>query len=284
MSLLRISTTVLLTILLSLCGCRNPETTAENPAISKDASPGGQKQPFADSISTAAVTETFLAVYSGMAEVETFSEPSVEKTEEAKENLPAAKDNLPLMDCFQPICQTPELPTGCEITSLTMVLRFYGFDADKEDLSDNYLQKGEVGTVDFHKKFEGDPRDEYSFGCYAPVIADTADLYLAEQGSSLRAELLNAPDPEDLFPYIDRQIPVIVWGTANCAPGKETVTWEVDGKELTWISPEHCMVMVGYDRKYIYVADPLFGDIRGYTLKSFEYAYHLLGSQAIILN
>ena len=32
---------------------------------------------------------------------------------------------------FEIIYQEPELPTGCEITALTMVLHYYGFDVDK---------------------------------------------------------------------------------------------------------------------------------------------------------
>lgn len=31
--------------------------------------------------------------------------------------------------------QTPELPTGCEITALTMVLNYYGFSVDKTTMA-----------------------------------------------------------------------------------------------------------------------------------------------------
>lgn len=34
-------------------------------------------------------------------------------------------------DDFPIIIQNPELPTGCEITALTMVLNYYGYPADK---------------------------------------------------------------------------------------------------------------------------------------------------------
>ena len=39
-----------------------------------------------------------------------------------------------------PIYQEPELPAGCEITSLDMLLNYLGFDVDKVDLSDKYLK------------------------------------------------------------------------------------------------------------------------------------------------
>ena len=77
---------------------------------------------------------------------------------------------------FTAICQYPELPTGCEVTSLSMVFNHYGHPCDKCDIADYYLTKGEVGTVDFHEAFEGDPRDESSYGCYANVIVKAAEI------------------------------------------------------------------------------------------------------------
>lgn len=44
-----------------------------------------------------------------------------------------------LIDDFPEIMQMPELPTGCEITALTMVLNYYGFDVDKVTLATEYL-------------------------------------------------------------------------------------------------------------------------------------------------
>ena len=39
------------------------------------------------------------------------------------------------------IMQLPELPTGCEVTALTMVLNFFGHDADKLEIAQDYLEK-----------------------------------------------------------------------------------------------------------------------------------------------
>lgn len=90
---------------------------------------------------------------------------------------------------FTPICQYPELPTGCEVTSLAMVLNYYNVNCDKCEISDNYLTKGDVGTVDFHQAFEGDPRDEYSYGCYANVIVETANKIIADNGAVLSVKI-----------------------------------------------------------------------------------------------
>ncbi len=188
-----------------------------------------------------------------------------------------------LIPNFKAVCQYPELPTGCEMTSLTMVINHYGINADKCDISDNYLDKGEVGTVDFRKAFVGDPRDESSFGCYAPVVVNTANRYLQAQGSNLRATDVTGQELESLFEYINSQVPVIIWGTLDCEEGYYSVTWNVDGQDLTWITPEHCMVLVGYDQQSVWVADPIYGEVVSYDKAIFESRYDTLLKQAVVI-
>ncbi len=40
---------------------------------------------------------------------------------------------------FEIIRQMPELPTGCEITALTMMLNYYGYSVDKMTMASEYL-------------------------------------------------------------------------------------------------------------------------------------------------
>lgn len=40
---------------------------------------------------------------------------------------------------FPIVLQMPELPTGCEITALTMVLNYYGYPVDKVSMVSNFL-------------------------------------------------------------------------------------------------------------------------------------------------
>ena len=180
--------------------------------------------------------------------------------------------------------QDPELPTGCEMTSLTMALNYFGLPADKCDLSDNYLDKGPVGTVNFREAFEGDPRDPESYGCYAPVVVNTANRFLEDYGSELRAREVSGLELEDLFSYLQAGIPVIIWGTRNCEEGYYSVTWNVDGEDLTWFTPEHCMVLAGYDEAgRVWVADPLHADLRSYDKERFRVGYESLYRQAVVI-
>lgn len=219
--------------------------------------------------------------------------PSNEQSLDPQNQLPSGSsfsiDNgyLPaptsMIQDFTVLSQYPELPTGCETTSLTMVLNYNNVPADKCDIADNYLEKGEVGTVDFRVAFEGDPRDENSYGCYAPVLTKAANRYLLANGYSLTANDISGTAFTDLLAYIDQGVPVIVWGTQDCKQGQYTTTWIIDGEELTWYYPEHCMVLLGYSDYQVWVADPMHGEVLAYDRVIFETRYQELFQQAIVI-
>lgn len=187
-----------------------------------------------------------------------------------------------LKDDFKALNQNPELPTGCEVTSLTMVLNHLGLDISKTDMCD-YLDKGSVGHTDPKEKFIGDPTDSNSYGCYSPVIVKAANKYLESKSSEYKAKDISGKKLDDLFSYIDDGKPVMVWGTVDCKGGSYTVSWTVNGKTVKWYSPEHCMVLVGYDDNNVWVADPMHGDVRSYKKTTFSDRYDKLGKQAVII-
>lgn len=198
--------------------------------------------------------------------------PDVQVTESAK------------IEDFISMHQNPDLPTGCEITSLAMTLSYYGIYADKCDLADNYLEKGRIEEGQgFRDAFIGNPRDPGAFGCFAPVITRSANTYLEKLGSPLRAYNITGTELEGLFPFICGNVPVIVWGTIDCSDVYATHSWEIKGGEVVFPVPEHCMVLVGYDSENVYVADPYHGDIRPYNMEVFKDRYNKLFKQSIVL-
>lgn len=239
------------------CGCSKEEK--EDPEIETEAK----------------VTETVVETEKPYSQYETVTTQDTVDIE--------ALDEPVMVPDFTPICQLPELPTGCEITSLTMVLRHYGFEVDKRELADNYLETGEVGSTNFYKAFVGKPSDSASYGCYSPVIEQTANNYLLTKGSDKKAKAFNGVEFSTVLKYIDASIPVIIWGTLDCQPGYQSVTWTVDGEDLTWITPEHCMVLVGYDNTYVYVADPMTGEILNYEMTLFIQCFQTLYSQIVVI-
>lgn len=188
------------------------------------------------------------------------------------------------------IQQLPDLPTGCEVTSLAIVLNYLHPEKniDKCDLSDNYLPKGEVGKTDPDKAFIGNPRRKnYSFGANAPVLVKTAEEWykINMPDEKMVVEDVTNHEFKALLNYIITGHPVMVWTTINLLEPYESVKWTVNDKEITWIAQFHCVVLVGYDidKQIYYVADPLKEGIMEYDMQLFEHRYNQLGRQAIVI-
>ena len=190
-----------------------------------------------------------------------------------------AIENYYKMEDFEWLSQNPELPTGCEITSLTSVLNYYGINVKKETMADDYLKKGDGS---YYKMFLGNPRDAGSFGCMAQPIVDAANLYFKKNNVSMKASNVSGVTFDKILEYVSQGVPMIVWNTMGMAPAYESQTLTLDGREYTWIAPEHCVAVVGYDldNNEVYVADPMAGMVTR-NLKTFEERYDSLKRQAV---
>lgn len=188
-------------------------------------------------------------------------------------------ENYYKMEDFEWLSQNPELPTGCEITSLTSVLNYYGINVKKETMADDYLKKGDGS---YYKMFLGNPRDAGSFGCMAQPIVDATNLYFKKNNVSMNASNVSGVTFDKILEYVSQGVPMIVWNTMGMAPAYESQTLTLDGREYTWIAPEHCVVVVGYDldNNEVYVADPMAGMVTR-NLKTFEERYDSLKRQAV---
>ncbi len=213
------------------------------------------------------------------------SDTTVIKAEEDFENFRILE--------FEELLQNPELPSGCEVTSLTAVMNYYGFDVDKVEMARKYLPKqdfyrrnGVRYGADFLNCFAGDPEDKGGYGCYAPCIEKTANAYLEETGNGVRAKSLIGIELEQLMGIVKEGKPVIIWITQNLMESKITTGWTTpEGEKVKWRQGEHCVVMIGYDtcNLKIYVMDPLEG-IVDYDMKTFKNRYEEMGSYAVVID
>lgn len=185
------------------------------------------------------------------------------------------------------IPQNPELPTGCEITSLAIVINYLNpeTECDKLNLADNFLKQSDIGKTDPDEAFIGNPRNAKSFGANAPVLVDAAQNYYATVDLPRQVENLTGKEIEELLPCIISGYPVIVWGTINMADTKISTKWIVDGKEVLWHSNFHCLVLIGFDveQNVYYFADPLNDGITAYDMDVFKDRYDKIGKQAIVV-
>lgn len=183
------------------------------------------------------------------------------------------------------IYQNPELPTGCEITALTIVLQFKGYYISKTDLAENYLITADYGEADFDTAFIGDPETENAYGCYAPVICRTAQDFFDDNDNQNEVVDLTGTDMNDLCKLVAEGYPILVWTTSSLVEPVEKYVWTLnDGTDVYWMENEHCVVLNGYDldRSTVTIIDPQKG-IRVYDIDRFEERFVQLGKQAVAI-
>lgn len=161
------------------------------------------------------------------------------------------------------IDQSGAYPTGCESVSAVMLLQFLGVDITVDEFIEKYLEKqdfeerdGELFGPDPREYFCGSPYDEDSFGCYAPVIAGAMKRVL---GGTYTVKDESGTDTAELIRlYIDKGMPVVYWACINMREPVIGPQWKLldTGQIFTWVSNEHCMLLVGYDGEGYYFNDP----------------------------
>ncbi len=186
---------------------------------------------------------------------------------------------------FEPVMQLPELPTGCEITSVTALLNHYGFDVSKMTMADDYMERSDPGKCTFNDAFVGSPYDPDAWGCYAPVVYRAAKKYLSEQDTKYKPYEITGCDPDNLYRLVADETPVAVWVSISLVEPFPKYYWTTkDGTKVTFMVNEHCVVLTGYDKNSgnVTVADPLKGTIE-YNMELFEQRYDQLGKQAVCI-
>lgn len=205
----------------------------------------------------------------------------------AKESASAQIADFPIIN------QMPELPTGCEITALTMALNYYGYPVDKTVMASEYLPTasadryygtdGRMYGTDMNEYFIGDPFAEGGIICGTGAIVTAADRYLSDEGSSLRALDVTGSSPEELYERVRQGQPVVVWVTISMADRGSTEGWYTEnGDYVDWSTNDHGAVLIGYTETTVTIADPISGRME-YDREQFEEVFASRGSQCVVL-
>ena len=191
------------------------------------------------------------------------------------------------------ILQMPELPTGCEVTALTMMLHYYGFSVSKTTMASTYLptvafettvgEDGKTYGPDMNRYFVGDPFSYWGFICGTKAIVRAANRYLTKMGSDLQAVSFTGISLEELYSRIDNNQPVLVWVTVDMKDRDKTQGWYTDkGEWISWSEDDHGAVLTGYTAETVTLCDPISGNIR-YNRKQFEKVFASRGNQCVVL-
>ncbi len=216
--------------------------------------------------------------------------PSTEVvTLETEETLPTEPAELPTQSIqldATPVLQNPELPTGCEVTALTMALNYAGYPVDKLTMADQYLIRSDPYLTTFGEAFVGSPHDPTAWGCYAPVIVKTAQNYIAAQGGTEVVHDLTGCSLKTLLWEVANGTPVVTWATIGMVDKvEERFYWTTpEGEDAVFLINEHCVLLCGYDiaANTVTVCDPLKG-LTTYDMDIFNDRFEKTYQQAVII-
>ncbi|GAB6517581.1 C39 family peptidase [Bacillus cereus] len=184
------------------------------------------------------------------------------------------------------IKQLPELPRGCEVTSLAMLLQYKGVQVDKMQLASEihrvpFEQNGVRGNP--YEGFVGNiyTKAEPGYGVYNQPIFNLAEKYVPEKVINLTGR-----DMQDIYKVISSGSPVWVIINTTFKPLAESSfeTWNTSSGEVKITYYEHSAVVIGYDQNFVYVNDPLKNNPRlAVPRAGFEKAWEQMGKQAITI-
>jgi uncharacterized protein YvpB len=221
----------------------------------------------------------------------------IKYAESQANNLILTKAEYPVsyeIENFPILYQMPELPTGCEITALTMLLNYYGLPAEKVEMATEYLPTllsaetyvGEDGRLcgnDMDQYFIGDPTTQNGVICGTGAIITAANNFLLDHGSTLRATDQTGTVVEELYHMVSRGIPVMVWCTIGMEDRSPVQGWYTEnGTYVDWSRNDHGAVLIGYSSDTVKIADPISGIVE-YEREQFESVFASRQLRCVIL-
>lgn len=185
--------------------------------------------------------------------------------------------------------QMPELPRGCEVTSLTMLLKYTGIKANKMTLAkqvkkDPATLKRKNGKIYFGHPNYGFVGNMYTFSKPGWGVFNKPIEALAEKYKPNRIKNLTGKPFETILSYVSAGHPVWIINTSwfSRVPNSYWQTWYTSHGTVRITYKEHSVVITGYDSKYVYFNDPLDGTKnKKRPIKSFVEGWKQFGSQAI---
>ncbi|SDC79318.1 Uncharacterized protein YvpB [Paenibacillus sp. UNCCL117] len=183
--------------------------------------------------------------------------------------------------------QLPELPSGCEVTSLTMLLKFRGLEKTKMELAAEMkrdptpIRYNKDGSIAYwgnpNTGFVGEPTGKAKgFGIY-----HTALFEQLKQHVPTAVDLTRQPF-DKLEDHLRSGIPAVVWTTIDFQVPKKWVVWDTPLGPIETTFMEHAVLLVGFDEENVYVNDPLSGRGKLKLNKAqFIATWEAMGRQAI---
>ncbi len=194
------------------------------------------------------------------------------------------------------VSQLPKYPTGCEAASCCMLLRYYGYQINIDEMIDAiprknlYKKNGKMYGPDINEMFVGDPRCTYTsstpgYGVFSPAVTKSLQKVIDSRGGAHTAYKLSGCTFEELLGHIRTGSPAIVWATYKMQNPTNKNAWyiETTGKYFEYPRGTHVMILSGFSSTHVTTVDPYGNGVLTFDINTFKDRWELLGRQAIII-
>ncbi|MGD8192213.1 C39 family peptidase [Brevibacillus ginsengisoli] len=205
---------------------------------------------------------------------------------------PQSKANAVTLINAPYISQLPDLRTGCEVTTLAMLLQYSGYQVNKLELAKKIDKDPTPLTYDSNKNmWWGNPHKGYvgemldgtkpSFGVFNKPIEGLARKYAGD-----RVINLTGMDFSDVLNVVRNGNPVwVIVTTTFSYDDTHNIDWMTADGPIHTTRNEHSVLLTGVDDKYVYMNDPLDpdGKNRKRLTRPFQESWEQMGKQAITI-
>jgi uncharacterized protein YvpB len=187
------------------------------------------------------------------------------------------------------IRQMPELPRGCEVTSLAMMLNYAKVNVNKMTLAreidkDPTKYRKINGKIYFGNPNTGFVGSMYTFSKPGFGVYNGPIYKLGKKYFPTRIINITGSEFSHLEDYITLGSPVWVITTTsfNSVPKKYWYEWNTPTGKIHITYKEHSVLITGYDNEYLYINDPLYNSRnRKVNKANFIKGWEQFGKQAI---
>ena len=181
--------------------------------------------------------------------------------------------------------QMPDLPNGCEVTSLSMLMNYYGIKVNKNELAEN------IQHVDFFTdggKYRGNPNQGF-VGHMSIANAGwcvyNGPLYNVARKYTTHIENITGSDFLSLLKLVSNGHPVLIITTTTFNRVNDMQTWDTNTGKVNVTPSSHACMITGYSKpkKVVYVNNPYGYKNQPVNWKNLQASYNQQGRQALYI-
>lgn len=180
--------------------------------------------------------------------------------------------------------QLPDLPNGCEVTSLSMLLNYYDLNTTKDQLAseikhvDSFYPGNKRGNP--HVGFVGYMSQKNGGWCVY-----NEPLYNLARAYTPNAVNFTGHDFNSVIKKVSDGHPVLIIVSTTLKPVDDMRTWNTPQGKVQVTPSSHCVVVTGYDKKQgiVYLNNPFGYQNQATNWQDLEAVYNQQGKQAIYI-